>query len=212
MTTVYLVRHGQSLTNVEKVFTGRIDSALSVDGRKQAQAVKEFFDDIPLDAIYSSDLSRCVQTVEPVARAKKLNIVKESGFREIYSGLWQGKSFTDIAKLYPEDYNKWRNDLANCTPTGGESVAAMSERVFSAFERIVKANARKTTLICTHSVPIRAIVSIINYGSFSRIGESGWVPNGSVTEIAYNDGKYCVVECGKTAHLGDLITSLPNNI
>lgn len=212
MTTIYLVRHGQSQTNIQKVFTGQIDSVLSDVGESQAMAVKEYFKAVPIDKIISSDLVRCVQTVTPTARLKNLTVETDVGFREIYSGKWQGKSFFDIERLYPKDYGNWRKDLINCTPTGGESVKVMAQRVFSAFESVAKNNKGKSVIVSTHSVPIRAIVSNVKFGDFSKMAEVGWVPNGSVTEIKYSEGSFSVITCGDISHLGDLITELPKNI
>ena len=76
MTHVYFIRHGQSEGNLKHLFLGHTDLDLTDLGRKQAERVGDFFKDIHVDAIYSSDLLRAYHTACPVAKAKGLEIIK----------------------------------------------------------------------------------------------------------------------------------------
>lgn len=62
MITLYLVRHGQTEENIARIFQGHLPGTLTAEGIAQAKALHETLLDVPLDAIVSSDLRRCVDT------------------------------------------------------------------------------------------------------------------------------------------------------
>ena len=88
VTTLYLVRHGESLGNLRGFFLGHTDWGLSPRGEEQARTLAEALADLPFSAVYSSDLSRAVQTVRPAAAAHRLPVLRERDLREIYAGRW----------------------------------------------------------------------------------------------------------------------------
>ena len=78
MTTILIVRHGFSESNKLKTFTGHIDAPLSDVGVEQARLTCEYIEkNYIIDNIYSSDLSRAVNTLKPLADALGIEIIKE---------------------------------------------------------------------------------------------------------------------------------------
>ena len=78
MTRFIVVRHGNSLSNIDKTFTGHIDAPLSKVGLEQAQLVSDYiFNTYKVDRVFSSDLSRAVDTIKPFAQKANLEIIKE---------------------------------------------------------------------------------------------------------------------------------------
>ena len=76
MTTLYLIRHGESQANVDKIFTGQTDVPLSPRGLHQAQLLAKKLVRLPVGAVYASDLLRAVQTVTPAAEALDLPVIR----------------------------------------------------------------------------------------------------------------------------------------
>lgn len=94
MTTVLLIRHGQSVTNVTQVFTGHYDVPLSPLGQEQARRTAAYLQkNFRIDAIYASDLMRAMQTAQPTAAAFGLPICPEPDLREICAGRWERMPF-----------------------------------------------------------------------------------------------------------------------
>ena len=109
MTKILIVRHGNSLSNIAKTFTGHIDSPLSETGKMQAEKASEFiFQNYKVDKIYSSDLSRAIDTVKPLANKLNLAITLEEGLREIYGGNWEGVELSRLEELFYDDYLVWK--------------------------------------------------------------------------------------------------------
>ncbi len=211
MKTVYFIRHGESLSNVKKTFTGQQNAKLSKTGLKQAELIKNFFENISVDEIYSSTLIRTVQTATPLSKLKKLKIKRRKCFKEIGAGKWEGKTFDYIAEKYPSEYSVWRTDLINAKPTKGESVRTLCERVYRGAVKILEKTKSQTVVISTHATPVRAIKCYSENGNFENIQNTAWAENASVSKFTYENGKFTFIKT-YTEHLDGLITELPKNI
>ncbi len=209
MTTVYLVRHGQSVANEKDLFIGHTDMPLTQLGKSQAQKAAGFFNDIKLDAIYSSDLSRAHCTAEYTAKAKGLKITVTQQLRDIYAGAWEGMPFCDIPKKYPDDYELWLNDIDLSRCTSGESVIEVRDRMLAILNAIASQNSGKTVAIFTHAMPIRALIASL---SGSSVKQLPWPTNASVTKCVFDNGKITELAYSMDNYLAELITALPDNV
>ena len=203
MTTVILVRHGQSLGNAYPMFLGHTDLGLSPVGIRQAEEVAAYLDRYAIDRIYASDLSRAVETAAPIAARRKLTVETDKELREIYAGEWEKRTSADIRERYPEAYRLWAEDIGHATPTGGESVETLSRRIFAAFDRIVAENPDKTVLVVTHGTPIRLLTCRFRERDISFAQTVPFAPNASVTAVAVDDGRYTLLEVGENGFLGE---------
>lgn len=209
---LYLIRHGESTSNVDKTFTGQKNAALTELGHRQAACIQSYFLGIHIDRILSSDLSRAVDTAIPLSRVSRVPIETLTDLREIYGGKWEGEKFSELENIYPEDYALWHNDIGSSRPTGGESIREILTRVCNAVEAIVRAHPEETIVITTHAVPIRAMLTKWLTGGVTGMQNIPWVPNASITKVAYENGEFKPVEIGITTHLEGMITNLPGKI
>ena len=209
MIKILLVRHGQSESNNVKRLTGQIDSPLSELGVRQAQKVCDFvYKNYQVEAIYSSDLSRAVQTVEPLSKLTGLQVNKTDTLREINAGKWQGQKICEL-ETQPL-YKKWREqDLAMKTP-GGESFLEVKERAKNKIEEIVKKHTDNTVVVCLHGGTIKMLASWILDIPPSRWKEIKYVSNASLTVIEY-DGSYKLTTTFDD-YLGDLSSEMPKGV
>ena len=209
---LYLVRHGESVTNRTGLFTGQTDVPLTELGEKQAVCVATFFEHIPLEAVYSSDLSRAMETIRPAAEAHGLTVQPECDLREVYAGEWEGKHFTELPKLYPEEYGVWQNDIGASRCTGGESMAEAVARANVVLHRIAEAHPDGTVAAASHGGIIRGLISLWEHGDLKHIREVPWAPNASVNVFGYENGAFRAVELGVASLLGDLLTENPATV
>src|SRR4028119_462374 len=104
VTRLYLIRHGQSAGNAAGRFGGHSPTPLSELGFEQAKHTAQALTKEKIQAVYSSDLLRAVQTAEPLAKSLNLPIIKTSAFRERHVGVLEGLTFDESKAAFPKDY------------------------------------------------------------------------------------------------------------
>lgn len=212
MTKFIIVRHGQSMANIEKIYAAHVNTPLSEMGHTQAELVGEALKETPIHAIYSSDLQRAVDTAAPTAKSHGLEITGRKELREIDGGEWEGKKFDDLIKEYPEEYGIWLTDVGKSRATGGESMAEVSARMNREIDRIAALHPDQTVLITSHAAAIRTVCARALGIPVERMREVEWVRNASISTFRYEDGKLIAEQLGQTAHLNGLESSLPANV
>ncbi len=213
MTTLIFVRHGQSESNLAKIFTGQKETLLTELGHLQAECTAEYLADRRIDRIYSSDLRRVIQTAEPTARRQGLEIIPRAELREIDAGLWEGKLYDDIRAEFPESYGLWLSDIGRSRPDGGESVAELAHRIYAEVDRIVQENHGKCVAIFTHAIPLRTLGCRWQGLPPEEAAKISGCSNASVSVVEYeDDGSFRLVAYGYDRHQGDHATTLPRGL
>ena len=212
MTRFIMIRHGFSVANNEKRFAGHLDFPLTEIGRTQAERCAEALKNEHIDAIYASDLSRAFETAIPIAKAHSLTVIPHKGLREIYAGEWEGKTFDELERCYPESFDVWKTDLGNAHPDGGESVAELFSRILSTLSSLAESNQGKTLCIATHATPIRSVCTAAAGGKAEDMSKISWTPNASISLFEYENGSFQAVYTGRVDHLEGICTTLPTNV
>ena len=120
---LYLVRHGETEYNAERRIQGRLDLPLNEKGRAQAAALGRSIISlgISFDAVYSSTLSRAWETARIAGARLGLEPKTVPGLEEIFFGRFQGRTFDECARLYPEAYADWLINGYGSSMHGGET-------------------------------------------------------------------------------------------
>lgn len=213
MTTLILVRHGESEANLNGIFAGQYDAELSEKGLEQAKMTAKYVTSrYKIDKVYASDLKRAYKTGKCVADLLEIEPVPNRDLREISAGSWDGKRFSDIAAMYRSDYDVWLSDIGNAKCTDGESVGKLGKRIMRTLTQIAESNDGKTVLVATHATPIRVMQTLVCCGSLEKMKDIRWVSNASVSVFEYDNGCWSIASIGADAHLAELKTSLPENV
>lgn len=230
-TKIIMIRHGYSVSNDLRFFTGQTDIELTDKGREQARLCGEYFGTwnccsacgekctekiwdngiSRVDAIYSSDLSRAYDTALEVGKVLGMNVEKSRELREIYAGRWEMMPFAEIDEKYPEEYSVWKNDIGRAVCTGGDSVASLAQRIERTVRNIAIAHDGGTVVIVTHATPIRVICTLAKGLPACEMGRVPWVSNASISIFEF-DGNFKTIKTNITSHLGDLKTDLPRGV
>ena len=165
-----------------------------------------------MDSVYASDLQRAYHTALPVAKAFGLQVTKTEQLREVFAGHWQGQSFDVLETKYAQSYWTWRNNIGIAHPDGGESVAALSQRVWDAVSQIAQKEEGKTVVIATHATPIRALLCRVEGWELSKMKDIGWVSNASVSIVRVEDDRWSLEGKSLDSHLAELKTRFPANV
>ncbi|HLZ47296.1 MAG TPA: histidine phosphatase family protein [Candidatus Limnocylindria bacterium] len=153
ITTLYLVRHGESEANAASVFAGQTDSPLTARGREQAKVVANALRSVRFDRIVASTLSRTKDTAAEVAAGRGVPVETFDDLKEIDLGAAAGKPFDEVRGLpgYESDgFHQW---------PGGESLEQVVTRALRVIDRLVAESPGKTICIVGHGGVTRILVS-----------------------------------------------------
>ncbi len=192
MTTLYLVRHGETVLNSLKVYYGRTDCALSQKGLIQAKKLKDNLKEYHFDTIISSPLKRCIQTAKIITDKPEVELVLENDLVELDFGLWEGLHYLEISQTYPKVWKEWTEDWRSATPPNGESFTQMYNRVEKALNNIIKTHQDKNVLIVTHKGCLQIIASIL-LGGDDNLFWNFTFEHGRYSVLQINDG-HCLIK------------------
>jgi broad specificity phosphatase PhoE len=156
MTRILLVRHGATEWNLTKRAQGQADIALADEGRDQALRLIDLLREYKIDAIYSSDLGRAVDTAKPLAESRGLDVELDRDLREIDQGEWTGLTTEEIRARWPDRWGPHRHYSAR---PGGESPDQVRERGLRAIRRIVEKHPDGCIVLISHGGTIRWLVA-----------------------------------------------------
>ncbi len=146
---IYFVRHGQTDYNILGKYYGRTDVGLNEVGKEQAKEMANFLAEFPLDKIIASPLKRAYDTAKIIAGNRAVKIEKEELLCEQNFGIFEGKTYLELQKEYPEQLRRWNADFQNEVLENGESFRQVRERVDCFVEKL-KLEKEKTILIVAH--------------------------------------------------------------
>lgn len=196
-----LIRHGQTLGNLEGRWWGRGETPLSDLGREQATLLADVTS--PLDAIVSSPLSRARDTAAPVASRQDKEIAIVDGFAEFYFGEWEGLSVAEIMEQDAENFRHIQID-GNDEPRGrvGETFRGVGERMAAAAEQVIS-NGDGTVGVFTHGGATRAYASLLLGMPFADREKLPVQRNTAHMELIWTGGEPRLSSYNVAAHLGN---------
>lgn len=205
MTRIILVRHGQTEWNRVERFRGRMDVALNETGLAQAEALAERLSTEPISAIYTSPLSRAMQTAQPTAQRLGLLVLPLEGLIDIDYGQWGGLSPAEANALYPDIYYLWRTRPQLVDIPGGENLAKVRARAISSVKEVAARHEGQTILLVAHQVVNKVLVCAmlgLDNSHFWRIQQD----NGCLNIFEYSDGDFLTICINDTCHLKTFTT------
>jgi broad specificity phosphatase PhoE len=157
-TRIDFVRHGATQLTAENRFSGAVGVDLSDEGRAQVGRLAERLAHDPIAAVYTSPLSRTVETAEILARAHGLTPMREDGLREISHGRWEGLTRQEVEERFGDEYSAWEADPFTFAPEGGESGLAVLARALPAVRRVAAAHDGETIMVVSHKATLRILL------------------------------------------------------
>ncbi len=207
MTELYLIRHTQAEGNRYRMMQGHWDGDVTPLGFEQIRALSARFQDIPVDAVYSSDLTRAVLTAEGIARPKNLPVLTDKRLRELDLGSWESQFFGNIGYLYPAETEAFLNNPEKWSVPGSETMEDVASRAYAAISEIAFSHDGKTVAIVSHGITIRCLLSRI---LGLRLSGEELLPifkNTSVTKLLYDKGTFTATTMGDASHAEALFNS-----
>jgi 2,3-bisphosphoglycerate-dependent phosphoglycerate mutase len=176
MSLLVIVRHGQSIWNLENRFTGEVDVPLTDIGRKEAHAAGRSLSNITFNYCFTSVLKRAEETLEIILEEihqQNLPIKKDKALNERNYGDLQGLNKTEVAKKYGEQQVEiWRRSYS-IRPPGGESLEDTASRVIPYYKLLIEPllKSGNNCLIVAHGNSLRALMMYLENIDANTIAE-----------------------------------------
>ena len=203
MTSIYLVRHGQTAWNKEEVFRGRTDIPLNETGLREAGLAGEYFKGLELHAIYSSPLTRAFQTAQQIARFHPLEVRPLDGLIDMSFGSWEGRSLREVEERDEAHFRQWREQPHLVKIPGGETLDEVRARAVAALGEAIGEHPEKTIVLVSHRVINKVLLCSIlglDNSHFWQIAQG----TTAINLIQYRNGKYILSLMNEACHLKSL--------
>jgi len=199
-TTIYLVRHGQTNSNVTGYYMGRSEEDLNDTGYAQVHRLSAKMESFSIDAVYSSPLLRTQTTAGIIAEPHNITLKMLEELTEIDLGEWQGKHLDEIRKNWPDMWQQTRIDPSDVEFPGGESFRQAAERAIKAFRIVADTILNQTSVIVTHDIIVRTIISHV-LGVPNSIYRRIEINNASLSTVEIDGDKMRLINLNDTSHL-----------
>lgn len=205
MTEIYLIRHGEAEGNLYRRMQGQYDSCLTELGFQQIETLAPRFRDIPLDAVYSSDLYRAMETAAVLCRQKNLPLYTDKRLREVHVGLWEEMSFGDAAKQYPKEMALFQGSPSEWRLPQAETYQTVADRGEQAVLDIVKKHPNGRVAIVAHGFFIGALLGRLLRRPSSTVRGT----NTAVSLLTFENGNFSLVYQHNFDHLPEKLIRIP---
>ncbi|MGH2712232.1 MAG: MSMEG_4193 family putative phosphomutase [Actinomycetota bacterium] len=207
MSLFLLLRHAVTDMTGKRLYGRSQGVTLSEEGRRHAEDLARRVSEVPLDALYSSPLERCIETAGPISEASGLEVQILEGVLEIDYGSWTGKPFTTLSRT-----KLWK-EFHGATPSsprfpGGETLAEAQARAVGTVSELAERHPKGTVAVVTHGDVVALVLahfSGIHVDHFQRLE----IAPASVTAIAVGAGAPRIRKVNDTGTLRDLVTPRP---
>ncbi len=201
-TRIIAIRHGETAWNLDTRIQGHLDIPLSAVGHRQAARLAAALSDEPLAAIYASDLTRARQTAQYLGQAQGVAVTPEPALRERGFGDFEGKTFSEIEALLPEQSLRWRRRDPDFAPAGGESLLTLRSRVVAAAERLAAQHPGELIALIGHG----GVMDVL-YRAATRLDIQAprtWaLGNAAINRLLWTPEGFALVGWADTQHLDD---------
>lgn len=200
-TRIFIVRHTETIGNVEKRLAGRKDYEITENGEILINKLTRELKDIKFDKIYSSKSQRAIKTVQPLAILNNLEIEEIENLQEMNFGIYDGWKWEDINKVHPE-IKQTQNEINEiCGIPKQETMGQVEERMYNCITEIALNNIGKTILIASHGVSIEAFLRKIVKKPFKEDREKFCQHNVAINELEFENNNYNIVQLSNVEYL-----------
>jgi len=203
MIEVVLVRHGETAWNIAGRIQGySADSPLTETGAEQATAVARRLAREGIGRLVSSDAGRARDTVKPIAQETGLVAFFDVELRERNYGIFEGRTYTEIEREFPADYQAIRSRDPHYRVPGGESAAQFVDRAVRALTRIAQFAQGGRVVVVTHGGVLGAMYRHAT-GLPLNAKRDFPLKNASINRLRFARGAWALTAWGDVSHLDD---------
>lgn len=190
ITNVYIIRHAETVGNIEKRLTGRKDYDITSNGKEMIKCLENKLENIKFDVAFSSTEDRSFKTIKGLAEKSKIEITKTSELSEMYFGIYDGYTWEEVNKLNPK-IKQTQNEIniIDGIPSQ-ETMEETADRMYNFIYNCCLRNPGKTILMGSHGVAIEAFLRRISNLPFKEEKEKYHQHNCAINKVVFQDNKF----------------------
>ena len=166
--SVWLVRHGQTDWNAKRRYLSFTDRPLTAFGVQQANALAGFFHARTIDSVVHSGLARTEATAHTIVGARSIAVHSDVRWREASHGLWEGLTYREVMRQFPDDARRRFADPVHNAPCQGESLEQMAQRAHAAWQALGAQFAGQRVVVVAHAGVIQALLCMLMHTPLSE--------------------------------------------
>lgn len=197
-----ITRHGQTDWNIARRYQGHSNTELNQVGVHQAEQLAKRLSSETIHAIYSSDLSRAMDTAKQIEKLQEQAPVLhiDARWRELSFGDWEGMTYEEMSAHSPEHFDAWMKDSLTVSTPNGETHRQLAERVQSAFADLKTKHKQETVLVVGHSGSMQTLLALTLGVDLSRYWQFR-VSQASLSELTVYDDSVVLNLFNDISHL-----------
>lgn len=207
MTNIYLIRHAEAEGNFYRIAHGQYNSTLTHRGEQQVEALAKRFAQIPIDAVYSSDLYRTCATARAIYATHALPLQKRTDLREVHMGPWEQMTWGEIERMDSQQMIYFNRRLDLWRVEGAETAAQVRDRLLTAVRDIAAKNPDKTVAVFSHGAALRILLGTLQGLSLEDIGQTPHGDNTAVSLVRAEGDSLEVVYRDDNAHIREALST-----
>lgn len=205
MTQIYLIRHGEAEGNVFRRLHGQYNSLLMPRGFEQRSYIQKRFENISVDACFSSDLTRACLTAGSIYIPKGLPLQKDNRFRELNVGVWEDLSYGYLDTYYDRDMRCFSRDPVHWMVAGSEPYADYTERFIEGMQDVAQRYDGGTICIFCHGAVLRGTLMRLFFQD-----QADALPlsdNAGVSHLFYDKGCFTYEYLNDNSHIPEKLST-----
>ena len=207
MTTIYLIRHAEAEGNLYRRIQGHWNGQVTPRGQQQIDALAERFRDVPIDAVWSSDLQRTKDTAGAILKYHDLQLETTPRLREANLGVWEGRPLGDVEYESPEQMYYFNHDPAKWSIPQCEHFPEVQARMRAVLAEIAARYEGQTVAVVSHGVAIRSFLASALGIPSEKIDTLPHGDNTAVACLRYDGGALTVEYYNDASHLPEELST-----
>lgn len=198
---IFIVRHTETIGNIENRLTGRQDYEVTDNGKILIKKLMQNLKNIKFDKVYASTSGRAEKTIEQLAKLNGLEIEQKEELCEMYFGIYDGWKWEDVNRVQPE-IKQTQNEINEISGIPKqETTEEVAERMYNCILEIARQSEGKTILIGSHGVAIEAFLRKIANVPFGYEREKFCQHNVAINELDFEDNRFNIIQLANISYL-----------
>ena len=207
MTGIWLIRHGEAEGNLYRRIHGWYDGSLTEMGFRQLPYLAERFRDTRLDAVYSSDLRRAMDTARALSEPRGMLLRIREDLREVNMGEWEDKCWGWVERFRPEEYDRLNRDPWTWSVPGAEPGEKTVRRLEAALLAIAARHPGGEEAVVSHGSAIRLLLAKLLGIPSREIGRVPYCDNTAAARLTAQEGRLTLVSYNDNSHLPEALSA-----